>query len=398
MDTRVLQAWWSEQQGLNAPDPGLGPAEVLARTGWTRSVGGSTPYLTLFSRAGCSREQVDRDLEAQEIHELPSARGCTYVVPRQDYALALRLAQGFGDEAQIATAKKHLGVTEDEIQRLMEQVAEALRVGTLDPRELKEAVGDAVRNLGPEGKKRGLTTTLPLALGRLQSGGRIRRVPMSGRLDQQRYRYALWEPSPLDGFELSQPDAFRELARRYFQWTAPASPAHFQWFSGLGVKATKEALAPLGLVPLESGSDLLLFPEQLEALHAFRVPEAPSYALVGSIDGIMHLRRELAELLSVEDRERLTRGEVGLKALGGLQDLANHAILDRGRLAGMWEYDPFGSRIVWHSFVPRTPDLAAAVARTETFIREQLGDVRSFSMDSPESRKPRLEALAAAAG
>ena len=393
MDSRLLQAWWSERQGLNEPDAGLSAAEVLARTGWARSVGGANPYLSLFARAGTSREQADHDLDTQEIHELPSARGCTYLIPRQDYPLALTVAQGFGDEAQVATAKKYLGVTEEELERLMERVCETLRSEPLDPRELKDAAGVAVRNLGPEGKKRGTTTTLPLALGRLQSAGRIRRVPVGGRIDQQRYRYALWEPSPLQGFGLSRSEAFTELARRYFRWIGPASLAHFQWFSGLGVKASKEAVEPLGLVPLEGGSDLLLFPDDLDALQSLRVPAEPRYSLVGSIDGIMLLRRALSALLSDEDRERQLMAEKGLQSLGGLQDLTSHAILDRGRLIGVWEYDPFQSRIAWTSFVPRNAELLAAVARTEAFVRDQVGDARSFSLDSPESRRPRIEAL-----
>jgi hypothetical protein len=42
--------------------------------------------------------------------------------------------------------------------------------------------------------------------------------------------------------------------------------------------------------------------------------------------------------------------------------------------------------------------LRAAVARVEEFARDQLGDVRSFSLDSPASRGPRVAALRAAAG
>ena len=34
-----------------------------------------------------------------------------------------------------------------------------------------------------------------------------------------------------------------------------------------------------------------------------------------------------------------------------------------------------------------------AVAEMEAFARDQLGDVRSFSLDSPESRKPKVVAL-----
>src|SRR5262249_43354158 len=158
------------------------------------------------------------DLETQAVHELPSARGCTYLVPRADYALALAVGQGAGDSQDIATAKKFLGVTEEELERLSAAVLDALAGGPLDPKDLKETTGDAVRSLGAEGKKRSMTPTLPLALGRLQSQGRIRRVPTNGRLDQQRYRYARWTPSPLDGWTKSREGALTELAARYFHW------------------------------------------------------------------------------------------------------------------------------------------------------------------------------------
>lgn len=394
MDPALLQAWWFERQGLMTPRPEP-PAEVLARTGWARSVGGANPYLTLLARAGTGRTEADRALAEQEIHELPGARGCTYVVPRCDYALALTVGLGFSDEAAVNTAKKFLGVTEEELARLAERVLAALEGAELDPRKLREAVGDAARGLGEAGKKRGLTTTLPLALGRLQSAGQIRRVPVNGRIDQERYRYVLWRPSPLEGYGLSRPEAFIELARRYFRWIGPASSAHFQWFSGLGVRAAKEALAPLGLVPLEPGSDLLLFPDDREALHAYRVPEEPRYALVGSLDGIVLLRRDAAGLVAEGDRARQVPGERGVHLLG-VPDLPSHGILDRGRLVGLWEYDPAAGDLAWYSFGPRTPALEAAVERTARWIREELGDARSFSLDSPESRKPKLDALRAA--
>lgn len=49
------------------------------------------------------------------------------------------------------------------------------------------------------------------------------------------------------------------------------------------------------------------------------------------------------------------------------------------------------------SFVPRNKALDEAVAQTEQFIRTELGDARSFSLDSPKSRTPRIEALRKAA-
>jgi hypothetical protein len=170
-------------------------AEVLGQAGWARSVGGVNPYLTLFARAGLRRAAVDAAVAALDIHELPSARGCTYVVPAIDFALALTVGQAFGG-GEMNVARK-LGVTDKDVDKLSGKVLAALAKGPLGPEELRTAAGSAVRNLGEEGRKKGLTSTLPLAIGRLQQTGQIRRMPTDGRLDQQRYRYALWKTNPL---------------------------------------------------------------------------------------------------------------------------------------------------------------------------------------------------------
>jgi Winged helix DNA-binding domain len=121
-----------------------------------------------------------------------------------------------------------------------------------------------------------MSSTLPLALGRLQAEGHIRRVPTNGRLDQQRYRYTAWKPNPLDKFKLSAEEAYSELATRYFTWIGPASLAEFQWFSGLGVKAAKAAVGPLQLVPLADGDRRLMFASVREELLSFEPPKQRS--------------------------------------------------------------------------------------------------------------------------
>ena len=72
-----------------------------------------------------------------------------------------------------------------------------------------------------------------------------------------------------------------------------------------------------------------------------------------------------------------------------------NAILDRGRLVGLWEYDPESESIVWASFIRSCKQMRHAVRQAEEYIRTELGDVRSFGLDSPRSRKARLEALRA---
>lgn len=86
-------------------------------------------------------------------------------------------------------------------------------------------------------------------------------------------------------------------------------------------------------------------------------------------------------------------------AARGLKDLPSHAILDRGRLVGLWEFDPQCGEIVWTAWAPSAgaakndKALLEAVSRTQAFIRKDLGDARSFSLDSPKSRAPRIAAI-----
>jgi hypothetical protein len=387
-----LRAWYAHRQGLDGSLHGKSSAEILQRAGWARSVGGVSPYLTLFARAGISREQADADAKKLEIYELPSARGCTYVLPKQDFALGLAAGRGF--DGELKTAAK-LGVTEKEIDKLCDTVVAALEKGPLDPDGLREAAGNAVRNLGPEGKKKGLTTTLPVALGKLQESGDIRRVPSNGRFDQQRYQYALWRPNPLRGFKLSPEQIHIELARAYFSWIGPASPADFQVFAGLGVKAAQAALQPLNLEAIEiaPGQTRLLLPHERASFDAFKPAKDPCYSLLGSIDSLFLLRNDFKSALEHKDLERRVLVNSGMQNLGALSDLPSHAIVDRGRLVGLWEYDPATESIAWVSFVRKDKALQEAVTRTENFVRDQLGDARSFSLDSPKSRAPRIAAL-----
>jgi hypothetical protein len=394
MDTAKLRAWWWQRQGLDGSLAGRTAAEVLVRAGWSRSVGGVGPYLTLFSRAGIGRVAADQAAANLDIHELPSARGCTYVVPAADFALALKVGQGFGGDMN--TARK-LGVTDKAVDRLCGKVVAALARETLDPEQIREAVGGAVRSLGEAGKKKGLNSTLPLALGRLQGEGEIRRVPANGRLDQQRYRYALWRPNPLAGFTLTVEQAHVELARRFFRWIGPATSSEFQAFSGLSTKAAKAAIDPLDLVPAGNDSEGLLLPAEVDAFHAVKPAAKAQYVLVSSLDSIGLLRRDVASLLDASDQKQQVLGSGGACALGGLSDFPSHVILDRGRLIGLWEFDVETMSVAWRAFVAKNKALETAVKRTEEYVRTELGDARSFSLDSPKSRAPKIAALRKAA-
>ena len=182
-----------------------------------------------------------------------------------------------------------------------------------------------------------------------------------------------------------------ELARRYFRWIGPATMAEYQWFSALSGKAAKAATEPLKLECV--GDDGFLLPEDSDRFAAFQVPSEPHFVLTSSIDGLSLLRRDLKGLAETADLARQVYGDKGVTPLGAVADLPSHAIFDRGRLVGLWEYDPATEKIVWLAFVAKNRELENAVARTEEYVRKQLGDARAFSLDSPKSRAPRIAAL-----
>ncbi|WP_442543775.1 DNA glycosylase AlkZ-like family protein [Arthrobacter sp. KN11-1C] len=384
----LLRAWAWHRQGLDGSLTGKTSEEVLDRAGWARSVGGANPYLTLFARAGIRREQVDRDVAELRIHELPTARGCTYVLGRDDFAWGLQV----GRDAAVAPFKvlARLGVERGEITLLEEQVLHTLMESSdpMDPKQLKDELGESVRSLGEEGKKKGASTTLPTALGLLQADGRIRRVPVNGRLDQQRYAYTSWAlpPSTLDD------DAARaRLIERYLSWTGGATFKQSQWLTGFTVAQSKAALTAVGAVEVTTaaGEPLWMLPDDVEHLSAFKAPQEEQIQLLAGTDSLVLLRRNSADMLAEGDRGRkVLDGTLGLQA-----DLSDHPILDRGRIIGLWQYDPGKERIAAWTFDKPTAAVTQRISEVESWIHEDLGDFRSFSLDSAASRQKRIDAL-----
>ena len=77
MNITQLRCWWWWRQGLDGTLKGKSAAQALQQSGWARSVGSANPYLAIYSRTGLSRQDIDESAGRLDIHELPSARGCT---------------------------------------------------------------------------------------------------------------------------------------------------------------------------------------------------------------------------------------------------------------------------------------------------------------------------------
>jgi DNA glycosylase AlkZ-like len=381
-----LRAVWFQRQGLPrrlAPDAG----EVLRATGWVHTGGGQLAYLALHARSGIDRAAVDAAVERGDVHEIPAVRGCTMLVPAEDVALALHVARAQHDKGELAVARKHFAVTDKELDKLCRAVLAAVGKQPLEPKELHAALGPKlVRSLGEAGKKRGMSTTLPLALGLLNMRGQVRRISTTGRLDNQRFRYARW------GIKLrAVGNAPAELARRFFRWAGPATLQEFAWWAGLGVKAAREAVA--GLTVSDGRLDLF------ELAGADDAP-GKGIALVPFRDNYTGVRRDLSPLYDPAlARRKILDWDKGTVALGDAESLHQPAILDGGELIGLWDYDDRDRSIVWRTFArpgrARRKALEAEVDRLLPFIRDQLGNARYYSLDNDKQRWRRLDRLKA---
>lgn len=349
------------------PAEGLSIAEIVRRSGWIHTAGGTGPYLSLKARNSTLRRQQIDDAAYRrfEVIELPSVRSSTMIVPRHDIAVALAAAQRAFEE-HFRKIAKSTAITRKEIDGLAERVLTTIGEGIRTPDALRDDIPPRmIRELGEAGKKIGFASTLPIALRRLQSQGRLIRLAEDFRLDAKRYFYRSWPSSLPIGDPPSDLDA--ALAERFLSWAAPATADDFAFWAGIGKTAAKKALR--GAAPPSAaqggGSGILLLP--------FR-------------DNYFQLHRGLAafgkgiELLDWSNKPT---------PIEKLHSLHHNAIVIDGELRGIWEYDTGEERIVWRTF-RKTAGVERAVAETEEFIREELGDHKYYAFDQGRTREVRL--------
>jgi len=108
----------------------------------------------------------------------------------------------------------------------------------------------------------------------------------------------------------------------------------------------------------------------------------------------------MGEVLMIVHSSTLPVATGRLQQTGQIRRMPTDGRLDQQRYRyAIWKLDPGAERIAWWAFGanPKDKALVAAVERTEAFVAGDLGDARSFSLDSPKSRAPRIAALRRAA-
>jgi hypothetical protein len=277
----------------------------------------------------------------------------------------------------------------ESLEFFAEKVLRVLESGATSTTQLRNALSAHIRTFGEEGKKRGITSDLPLALTILQSRALIHRIPSNGRLDTQSFHYKLWNPPLSDLPSPEEADIF--LANLYWQWLGIATASEFRWFSGFTAKRAKLAMEPLELV--EIGDDNLASPQAVRSFREFVEPSGDDVRLLSALDSAFNLTRRAVDWFESIDLSRLERAGLTEIAGNGLSNLPFNAILNRNRVIGFWEYDSENGRIVHALLTPVTDSISDALYQTETMIRDELGDFRSFSLDSQKARKETLARL-----
>jgi hypothetical protein len=360
----MSQQWFERQ--LLPPRHATSIADVVTHAGWIPSAGGTGPYLAIRARIpDATRQDVDDAVfERMEIMELPSVRDTAFLVPCADAGIALAAGR-----RSYAERLRKLPLDASELASLGNQILKALGGDARTTDQLRRDLPtNSIRDLGDAGKRLGITSTLTAALKLLQVEGKVLRSNVERRLDGRTHIYQRW---PRDIDTTPPPDLDRALAARFLAWSAPSDVEDFAWWSGMGKRAAKAAMASLriddvSIPPRRSDDAVILLP--------FR-------------DNLFGLHRGLAPFVDDDDAEVMDTSGRAIAAKDA-EMLHHNAILAGGMLRGIWEYD--GSRIVTKLFGNPPRGLATAIAEMETFIREQLGDHKYYAFDSAATRAKRV--------
>ena len=122
-----VRAHWHRKQGLDEPIQGS-VEEVVAATGWLRTLGGVDAYLAMRARVpGMKRRQLDEAVEQSRLQVIPAVRGCIYLVPRPEVPLVLRIAE---EQHRKRADREHekAGIAPKELADVGEAVLKALEL------------------------------------------------------------------------------------------------------------------------------------------------------------------------------------------------------------------------------------------------------------------------------
>ena len=393
---QVRALWW-QKQALGDVARAGDLADVIGRSGWLRTLGGSDVYLAARARwPGLTRAELDAAVEAGALRVVPAARGCIYLVPGHIVADLMALnAEGWRKTTERELAK--VGASMKLVEALAEGVVEALARPLTTDALRKAMPAGAIPSFGDAGKKIGLSSPLPLALRLLELDGRAERALEGGRLDTERYLWRRTKPAARARRAGGEPlDA---MVGAFLGFAAPVTLAEISAWSGRAQRELAPALERLGAerVAVEEVGEAWALPGDLEAARKAAPPrgltllafEDNYLALHGT--GVVSDPRHHALQIDLWGA-----GKPG--SIGAARHVLSRTVVVDGMVAGFWEVDPRSGGGVWMTFDPAPPALARrideATGEAARFLLDELGHARVFSLDTMESVQERADRIA----
>ncbi|MCC7535278.1 MAG: winged helix DNA-binding domain-containing protein [Deltaproteobacteria bacterium] len=403
VDLSTARAFWHSKQGLGrAPAGSL--AEVVAKTGWLRTLGGADVYLAAKARVPAMRRaDLDAATTAMDLRVLPAVRGCIYLVPRAHAPLAMRFAEGIWRKNASRDLAK-VGVPWREIEAVAKAAEDTLAAGPLSTDALRRAMPTgSVRSFGEAGKKVGISSPLPLALRSLEFAGAVERTLEGGKLDSERYLWRRAARSPFDGVSVPQDAAglARALTEIFVAQMGPVTAKHVAEWAGIGLTEAREAARELGLLEVEVtgyADDALVSPDEIDALARARPAEsAVSFLSFEDNYFVPHGGPGLYVDPAHHDLEVHEWGSVRRATLGTSRHLASRSIVLGTTIGGFWELDPDRGHLelgFLESPSPAIRDRVEVVATSiAQFLTDEIGHGHAFSLDTDDSLRERLRVV-----
>lgn len=372
---------WASAQGLGTRR--TGPLrETLAATGWLRMLGGAEAYLGMLARAeDATAEAVHAAIAAGDLRVLPAVRGCLYLVPREDTAIAIAIAS---ENARRSRPQQQADIDIDEFGRAREAICEALTAGERSTTELCDA--------STAGSSRGRM----IALRDLELTGQVVRRPEHHRLDRAYYRWCLCL-SPADEPPPSGPVLHQALLERFFRWAGPSTAEAFRAWSGLSGRDTKEALRHGSLREV----DIDGLPPMLTQKTPATDPLPARVVLLPAVDNLWALPETGAALVEPQ-HANIEVGWFGRPSAGPLAETSHpsdRTVAIEGRIAGLWAWDPDLKEVVLGAFQNDfDPESVLDERRRVQGLFEALGHGRAFTLDDSDVLRERCRRARAVAG
>ena len=399
------RAHWYRIQGLEARSLGA-LEELVAATGWLRTLGGIDAWLALRERRGdFHRADGDEAVLERRLQVLPAVRGCIYLVPSAHAALALRVAA----EAQRGRLERELeraGTSRSEVEETGSAILATLAAEPLTADALRRMLpAAALRSLGDRGKKVGLSSLLPPALRLLEWEGRIERRLAGGRLDSERYLWGLRSgaAATLDrGSPAAREDALVEI---FFRHAGPAPIAAFAAWAGLTLRQSTAAVArsPLRPVAIEGIAATTYMPAAGVGELGASPPPSPEPRFLGFEDNFLVLHGGPGLYTDVRHHARPMEvwGSSKRTTLGAAKHVVLRTLFEGDRLSGFWEFDPRRSEVTWATLDPcpaaRRRRIAAQAEALTAFIRDEAGHGKCGAIDSEDDLARRADQVRALA-